>query len=905
MVDQRIPNGRKRLGALGALAALILLWPGGGSSASAATLPSGFQDQAVISNLNLPTSVRFSPDGRVFVAEKSGLIKVFSSLSDTTPATFADLRNQVYDFHDRGLLGLELHPSFPQQPFVYALYSHDAPIGGTAPDFNDDCPSPPGANTDGCVGSARLSKLTASGDFMTGSEQVLIEDWCIQFITHSIGDLVFGPDGALYISGGDGAGYEFTDYGQRGIPRNPCGDPPSGVGGTLSPPTAEGGSLRSQDVRTTSDPTSLDGAILRVNPDTGAAMAGNPLSGSGDANARRIVAHGFRNPFRFTFRPGTNEIWVGDVGNGAWEEIDRIQDPIGAPAENLGWPCYEGSGRQGGFDGANLNLCESLYTQGGVTAPYFQYSHSSTVVGGESCSFSGGSSISGMAFYGGGAYPDAYDGALFFSDYSRNCIWAMPTNGGQLPNTGSVLTFSTGAPAPVQLEIGPGGDLFYVNIFGEIRRIRYVAGNQPPTAIADASPTSGPTPLTVNFDATDSTDPENDPLSYAWDLDADGAFDDSTSPTPSRTYTNPDTYNVRLRVSDPGGGTSTDSVTVTAGGSPPSATIGSPAPSLTWKVDDRIDFSGSATDPQDGTLAASRFIWALDLHHCSIGCHVHPIRDFQGVRSGFFFTPDHDFPAYLTLRLTVTDSSGLTDTEEVRLDPRTAQLTLNASPPGLQLGFGSSAVATPSTQTVIVGSTHSLSAPSPQPLGGAGYAFSGWSDGGAQAHDVTVNESRMLTAQYVPNGESLLSSGAFPPDTVIRHGPKGKTKNRTPTFRFRSRPRGSASGFSCRLDDGPWGACASPLTLPPLTLGKHVFRVRSVGPRGVADRTAARRRFKVVAGDPLLRQQAARPSEQAAERAEQRTGVLEKWRRIANQLNQFVHWRTFCQLPQAVGEKRI
>ena len=63
-----------------------------------------------------------------------------------------------------------------------------------------------------------------------------------------------------------------------------------------------------------------------------------------DANARRIIAHGLRNPFRMTIRPGTNEVWVGDVGWNTWEEINRIADPLGT-VENFGWPCYEGDGR--------------------------------------------------------------------------------------------------------------------------------------------------------------------------------------------------------------------------------------------------------------------------------------------------------------------------------------------------------------------------------------------------------------------------------------------------------------------------------------------------------------------------------------------------------------------------------
>ncbi len=225
-------------------------------AATLAVLPSGFQDQAVITGLVHPAVIQFASDGSIFVAEKGGLIKVFDSLSDTTPTIFADLRSRVHDFWDRGLLGMALPPNFPTNPYVYVLYAYDAPIGGTAPLWGDGCPTPPGPTTDGCVISGRLSRLEASGQVMVGPEQVLINDWCQQFPSHATGSLAFGADGALYVSAGDGASFGFADYGQAGgsagspTPRNPCGDPPGGVGGTQVPPTAEGGALRSQDVRT-------------------------------------------------------------------------------------------------------------------------------------------------------------------------------------------------------------------------------------------------------------------------------------------------------------------------------------------------------------------------------------------------------------------------------------------------------------------------------------------------------------------------------------------------------------------------------------------------------------------------------------------------------------------------------
>ena len=114
--------------------------------------------------------------------------------------------------------------------------------------------------------SGRLSRLQLSGNAVVGAEQVLIEDWCQQYPSHSIGSLEFGADGMLYVSGGDGASFNFTDYGQGGSPTNPCGDPSVPVGGTQSPPNAQGGALRSQDIRTPLDPTSLDGNVLRVDP---------------------------------------------------------------------------------------------------------------------------------------------------------------------------------------------------------------------------------------------------------------------------------------------------------------------------------------------------------------------------------------------------------------------------------------------------------------------------------------------------------------------------------------------------------------------------------------------------------------------------------------------------------------
>src|SRR4051794_19729665 len=144
--------------------------------AVAAAVPTGFQAQTAFSGLTGPTAVAFARDGRAFVSEKSGLIKEFDGLSDSTPTTVADLRTEVYNFWDRGLLSIALDPQFPVRPYLYALYTRDALPGGSAPHWgqagqsSDPCPNPPGATSDGCVATGRVVRLTLSGNSVSAQK---------------------------------------------------------------------------------------------------------------------------------------------------------------------------------------------------------------------------------------------------------------------------------------------------------------------------------------------------------------------------------------------------------------------------------------------------------------------------------------------------------------------------------------------------------------------------------------------------------------------------------------------------------------------------------------------------------------------------------------------------------------
>jgi glucose/arabinose dehydrogenase len=865
------------------------------SAAAEPALPEGFQDSVVLENIEQPTNFRFAPDGRVFVAEKPGKIDVFENIEDTTPEVFADLRTDVYDSGDRGLLGLALDPKFEEgRPYVYALYTYDHILGDSEPapkwgkpsTTGDPCPDLNGG--DACLVSGRLVRLKAIGNHAEEAlgepvQQTLTEGWCQQFSSHSIGDLRFGPEGALYASGGDGASFSSADYGQFGDEPNPCGDPPSPAGTALSPPTAEGGSLRSQSNRV------LNGKIIRVDPDSGEGWTGNPLlghevsSGTAAKNEGRIVAKGFRNPFRFAFDPVHGELYTDNVGSSEIEELDRFAAPPSS-LFNSGWPCYEGPERQFQFRDLGLNACDALYEaedNGGepTAPPFFYYSHGQSVVPEDECPIEFGSALGGISFYEGNEFPAAYKGALFFTDAVRGCVWVMFPGADGKPDPATTMRFmreNRVYPA-VDIEEGPEGKLYYADLSGDeqgapgaIHRISYSPG--APKARLEANPPYGAFNSEHRFkaqlDASGSSDPENETLTYKWDLDGNGSFETSTGQvaTEEVEFTEAElkeredkeeTINpaVAVKVEDGDGLTSVASVTVYPGDSPPQPTIEGPPASLKWSVGDTIHLEGSALDGEGNPIHEPLpYYWSTRLLHCPTGplnCHGHPLQTFPGVQNAEFTAPEHDYPSYLEITLRVADARGLTASKTIKLEPRSVNIAIASSPPGIELTAGLLQGPSPLSLTTIEGSHVLLSAPATAEISGKKYTWKSWSDSGERAHTVVADGPGTYTAIFDAEEESGEEEGGgkeeqpapsqtpppppvlpmpviATPKPVVKLGGHPPKATHSTTARFVFSSNGPGASFRCKLDTGSYKSCHSSQAYKRLKPGSHSFAVVAI-----------------------------------------------------------------------------
>jgi len=534
---------------------LALLWAG---AARAVTVPANFVVENAVpgTTFNAPTGMAFLPDGRLLVAEKQGVVwMVENGVTRAVPVWSST--NEVLNNYDRGLLDVAVDPNYEQNHYVYFLYTVD--------------PDSDGVDTN-IYAWGRLTRyqMNASGDtdvVNPASRTILMgSGWrdspVTLYLSHTIGSLRWGRDGSLFVSEGEGANFDLPD---------PGGLQPDAFGPGLVDPYFDVGAFRAQDI------TSLNGKVLRIDPHSGYGFASNPYYDGNLASARsRIWAYGLRNPFRFTVRPGTGvtdpaagnpgTVVIGDVGWNTYEELDVVTQP----GQNFGWPCDEGMGPAPSYP--YVTPAHSGCTTYGTstnpvspTLPIATWHHSNPALSSPPGAI--GATAVGGAFYTGATYPGSYSGAYFFADYDQQ--WIKVATLGANNALVAINDFGTAMDAPVCLVTNPvTGDVWYVSITtGQVRRIRYGGsggGDTPPVAVAAASPTFGPAPLTVTFDGTGSSDADGDSLTWAWTFGDGGT---SSARAPLYVYQVPGSYVAILTVDDGHGGQSQASVPITVSSS--------------------------------------------------------------------------------------------------------------------------------------------------------------------------------------------------------------------------------------------------------------------------------------------------------------------------------------------------
>ncbi|HEY3062089.1 MAG TPA: PQQ-dependent sugar dehydrogenase, partial [Chloroflexota bacterium] len=683
------------------------------AEAQGSGLPAQFtQDIVIPSGLDQPTNFAFVGDGRMFILEKHGRVRVFKD-GALLSTPLIDISDRVNDYFDRGLLGVAIDPDFPNNGYIYLLFTYEDDI-----------------NRYTTTKTARLTRYTVQGDLASpSSEVVILGHWvgsgCEAFpagfdcipsdgLSHSIGTVAFAPDGSLFMTAGDAASFSIVD------------------------PLA----LRAQNL------DSLGGKLLHFDKN-GNGFATNPFyNGDVSANRSKVWDYGLRNPYRFTFRPGSNVPYIGQVGWNAWEDIY-----VGQPGRNFGWPCYEGNFVQDGY--SSYPVCQTLYQQSSTrTFPFLSYQH-----------YGGGTAITMGFFETGNNFPAQYQGRLFYGDYGHGFIKTLQADASDVLVPGSVTDFlaEPSGDGPVAIYQGPDSYLYYIAInTQQLRRIRFIDPSSPPTASAGASPTNGLLPLTVQFSSAGSSDPNNRPLTYSWNF-GDGAS--SSAANPSHTYTIAGAYNATLTVTNNVPASANSSVLITAGSRPPTAAITSPSSSLQYAAGDTVNFSGTAVDHDGTPLPASSQHWQIIVHHCPAGsCHTHFLETFNGTSSGSFVVPDHGDDVYLELQQTVTNPAGLTDTDTVSIHPRLVTLTFDSVPTGMTVVYDGTTGTTPRTQQTVANSQHVLYAPSPQAMGQA--TFSSWSDGGAAQHPILVGASNAtytttFSTSVPPNRSLAVAGGGY------------------------------------------------------------------------------------------------------------------------------------------------
>ena len=705
--------------------------------APAETLPGGFSDTKFAA-AHLPTALAFTPDGRMLVTSKSGELYLYDEGGDGIPnAATGDLgalKLPVCANSERGLLGVAVDPKFGTagNNYIYLYYTHKR---AECPDKEPGDPGNP---------YNRVSRFEMNGDtVIKSSEKVLIDGIPSPNGNHNGGDLHFGKDEKLYVSVGDGA----CDYAEK----TRC--------------QYENDASRDNHV--------LLGKILRINPDgtipddnlyagvrnsarcspppvDAAAAPENPgisRTETGDFCEETFVK-GFRNPFRFAvdYDAEGTRLFINDVGGQRWEEVDEAV--FGADnGDDYGWNICEGR-HDNPYRGGQEN-CDSATK----TAPIHEYNHNT-----------GCESVTAGAFVPDNSnWPYRLKDDYLYGDFVCGRIFSLsPKNdGGYARDT---FIGGLGLRSAVAMAFGPYKKtkaLYYATFEGNggsIRRVAYTEGNQPPVAdlrtagnnYGDADPTT-PNSFEIDFDASATDDPDGDgPLTYTWDF-GDGSSAETTTPKITHPYEQRDKYAVTLTVKDNLGAVSEPvTIDVFPGDEPPEPTI-TDVPAE-FRVGETYTASGTANDPDgDDPITLN---WEVAQVHDNN--HEHPLQQdvpgdsvtFNGPPAeGLYSTnPDEN---HVVVRLTATDSEGLSENAERVVRPDTVRLTFRADPSDLKIRVGGEQIRGQKTVTAWVGDGISVTAPRQQDRDGHVWAFRSWSDGGPATHTITAPEDpRTYTATF-------------------------------------------------------------------------------------------------------------------------------------------------------------
>lgn len=679
-----------------------------------------FEDKEVAEVPN-PTDLYFSPDGKYcFVTSKFGKVWRLSvkdmEKNDGDPEEVFD----VTDHHDiclngaRGLAGIAVHPQYPAKPYIYLFHNYDK--------YND-CSTSLDMD-EGPVN--RFSRWTLNEDLKSvdpKSELVMFETQRLNGQTHNAGDIEFGADGTVYVTVGEGGTKKFKDRNGTYMPISR-----SHLNGSVIRMTDDGGIPHDNPYSVENSPKAV-----RCNEDGNAGKSKEPC--------QEVYMTGFRNPFRFALDPnaaqerGETRFFVNDVGSNTWEMIKEVTDSLAG--KSYGYPIREGPCENG--------MDSKCRPDEDFVDPIYSYHHDKE----------NGGAITGGAFLPNDAGWPLDANTYFYSEFSQGGIYAMtPDKNMQCdypkcdPPHGPfrVEAFSEEIKI-VNIAFGPhkGGKALYYMTHRPggtgkkefISRIAYTGEqNRDPKAAIDADVTVGFLPMTVNFDGTKSTDPDDGDkggLNYEWDFDGDGMID-STSAKPSFTYKTGGVFRPTLTVYDGKGGVDYTEIRIDVDNIAPIGKILSPPPGTTFAVGDRFVLKGSGFDAEDGDLPDTSLSWEIRQHHNK---HYHPFLDAtigNNIKTDPAPEPEDFYElttttSYLSIHLTVTDSSGLTTTTVREIHPRLVNLKFDSIPSGMDVLLNHEKFTTP--VSLIGWENHKFEAEALTQTGdsGAGFSLKSWSKG--------------------------------------------------------------------------------------------------------------------------------------------------------------------------------